>query len=314
MTLRAIALGAFGLCVASLAYVFTSVRDPAPATVVPLAGERAAPSVSVASAPRMSAPRAPVDIRPPEAAWSAQDPPAVVAQRWQEAADKRDFYERALATGGGAYLHFAGKALAQCGAVNRLGVIGAEQRFGSTHRANDPSLPRRIEAFRASIAGCDGFEAHAVGGDEENTIYQRLLAAGDLVGRIYAYKLWALSAARSDEARATLVQALDSRDPELLALVYPAVVAREFAARVGEAKAPTDMQDELDAWRWALCDLGADCGPASAYGRSLCVGRGLCDWGTIDEVAEKVFPGATSERKHAIVAGVLARDWSKLGL
>ena len=152
MTLRAIALAAFGLCVASLAYVFTSVdgaRAPAP---------RAQPgtsSAAAAPAPRLSAPRAPIEIRPAAAPWSALDAPSIVAQRWQAAADKRDFYEHALRTGGGAYLHFAGKALAQCGAVNRLGVIGAEQRFGQTHRANDPTLPRRIEAFRASIAGCD---------------------------------------------------------------------------------------------------------------------------------------------------------------
>lgn len=312
MTLRAIALAAFGLCVASLAYVFTSVDDSARAPAAP----RAPPGTSlVAAAPasRMNVPHAPIEMRPAATPWSAQDAPSIVAQRWQAAADKREFYEHALRTGGGAYLHFAGKALAQCGAVNRLGVIGAEQRFGQTHRANDPTLPRRIEAFRASIAGCDGFEDRAVGSDEEAAIYQRLLSAGDLVGRIYANKLWALTAARNDEARATLVQALDSRDPEVLVLVYPAIVAREFASRAGE-KAPDDMQDELDAWRWALCELGADCGPASPYGRSLCTGRGLCDWERIDEVAERAFPGATSERKHAIVAEVLAGDWSKLGL
>ena len=41
---------------------------------------------------------------------------------------------------------------------------------------------------------------------------------------------------------------------------------------------------------------------------------GHSDWETIDQVAERAFPGATSERKHEIVAEVLAGDWSKLGL
>src|SRR5262249_3850320 len=162
-----------GLCAASLAYVFTSVDEAARAPVAALAQPRAS-FVAAAPPARAGMARAPMDVRAPLAAGSAQDSPAVVAERRRGRAGHGGGFERALRTGGGAYLHFAGKALAQCGAVNRLGVIGAEQRFGSTHRANDPALPRRIEAFRASIAGCDGFEARAVGSDEEAAIYERL--------------------------------------------------------------------------------------------------------------------------------------------
>ncbi len=314
MTVRAIAVAAFGLCVAALVYVFMSARAPASFVVAPIA-RQSMPAAVALPALRAATPFAwrleSVDAAP---AWSPQDAPAIVARRWHESVNKREFFERAVATGGGAYLHFAGKALAACGAVNRLGVIGAEQRFGSTHRASDPSLPRRIEAFRASIADCDAFESRSVGADEESALFQRLVASDDLVGRIYAHKLWALSAARHEEARATLLLALDARDPELLAMVYPAIVARGFAARGQGEAAPDDMQDELDAWRWALCDLGADCAPASAYGRSLCTGRGLCEWHSVDEVAQAVYPGATAERRDEIVARVRAGDWSKLGL
>src|SRR5207253_11466157 len=73
---------------------------------------------------------------PAPAPWSPQDAPAIVAQRWHAAANKREFFERAFATGGGAYLHFAGKALAACGSVNRLGMIDRKStRLNSSHVA-----------------------------------------------------------------------------------------------------------------------------------------------------------------------------------
>ena len=313
MTVRAIAIAAFGLCVAALAYVLMTARAPMSFVAATVARD-SMPLAAVLPALRPAEPFARRLDAPALAPWSPQDAPAIVAQRWHAAANKREFFERAVATGGGAYLHFAGKALAACGSVNRLGVIGAEQRFGSSHRASDPTLPRRIEAFRASIAGCDAFESRAVGADEESALFQRLVASGDLVGRIYAHKLWALTATRSEDARATLVQALDARDPELLQLIYPAIVARGFAARGQGETAADDMQDELNAWRWALCDLGADCSPGSAQGRSLCAGRGLCEWASVDEIAQAAYPGATAERRDEIVARVRAGDWSKLGL
>ena len=312
MTVRAIAIAAFGLCAAALVYVFMTARGPAPFVAAPIARHSMPPAAALPSL-RPAAPFA-WRLDSTAAPWSPQDAPAIVAQRWRASTNKREFFEHAVTTGGGAYLHFAGKALAACGSVNRLGVIGAEQRFGSSHRANDPSLPRRIEAFRASIAGCDAFESRVVGADEETALFQRLVASGDLVGRIYAHKLWALTAARNDDARATLVQALDARDPELLQMVYPAIVARGFAARGQGEAAADDMQDELNAWRWALCDLGADCSPGSAYGRSVCAGRGLCEWRSVDEIAQAAYPGATAERRDEIVARVRAGDWSKLGL
>ena len=311
MTLRAIVAAAIGLCVASLAYIATSVRAPAP-----LSPNSSGHAELPRMVPLVSAPMAALGTHGRDAAtpWSPHDSASLVAQRWHSASDKREFYDQALRTGSGAYLHFAGKALAACGAVNRLGMIGAEQRFGATHRANDPTLTRRIEAFRASIAGCDGFEERPVSADEEAAILQRLVASGDLLGRIYKFKLWAPTAARGDDARATLVQALDARDPEILALVHQAIVAREFAQRPLSANGGDDMQDELDAWRWALCELGSDCAPRSAYGLALCSSRGLCDWSSVDEVAAKLYPGATAKRKDEIVARVRAGDWSKLGL
>src|SRR5438105_9239404 len=189
MTVRAIAIAAFGLCVAALAYVLMTARAPASFVAATVARD-SMPLAAALPALRPAEPFARRLDAPVLAPWSPQDAPAIVAQRWHAAANKREFFERAVATGGGAYLHFAGKALAACGSVNRLGVIGAEQRFGSSHRASDPTLPRRIEAFRASIAGCDAFESRAVGADEESALFQRLVASADLVGRIYAHKLW----------------------------------------------------------------------------------------------------------------------------
>jgi hypothetical protein len=312
MSLRAIVAAAFWLCVASLAYIFFSAR----LNTAPASGSfpARAPAATIDTTPRVgTAFTAPGGSSPPAAQWSPQDSPAVAARRWRDAADKRAFYDRALETGGGAYLHYAGKSLAACAAVNRLGVIGAEQRFASSQRADDPTLPRRIEAFRASIAGCEGFEARAVPAEDEAALFQRLLSSPDLVGRIYATKLWALTGSRGDEARAVLRQTVETRDAELLALVYPALVAREFASP-DTAPKTEDIQNELDAWRWALCELGTDCSPASAYGRALCSGGGLCEWRRVDEIAAAAFPGANAERKDEIVARVRAGDWTKLGL
>jgi len=312
MSLRAIVAAAFWLCLAALAYIFFSARVGTP----PASGSfpARAPADALNTMPRVEVPFAASSAAPsPPAQWSPQDSPAIAARRWREAADKRAFYDRALETGGGAYLHYAGKALAACSAVNRSGMIGAEQRFASSQRADDPALTRRIEAFRASLAGCEGFEARAVPAEDEAALFQRLLASPDLVGRIYATKLWALTGSRGEEARAVLRQTVETRDAELLALVYPALVAREFASPETAPKTE-DIQNELDAWRWALCELGTDCSPASAYGRALCSGRGLCEWRRVDDIAAAAFPGATAERRDEIVARVRAGDWTKLGL
>src|SRR2546421_12308363 len=111
MSVRAIAAAAFALCVTALSYVFMTARDPASRVGQPRAFQPM-PAMTAMPSPRSGALPAPsFDIRPETAAWSPHDSPAIVAQRWHEARNKREFFERALATGGGAYLHFAGKAL-----------------------------------------------------------------------------------------------------------------------------------------------------------------------------------------------------------
>lgn len=314
MHMRLIVAAGIAMLVASLCVVFMGTRErptlaSSPQTlgmttdrlrpVLPAWEPEAAPAATVASD-----------------AWSLHDAPAQVAQRWREAKDKRAFFDRAVEAGGGAYLHFAGKALAACGNVNRLGVIGAEQGLASMHRVDDPAFSTRLAAFRVATRGCEAFEARPVTEEEEAALLRRLLESPDLVGRIYAHKLWALTAETHDAARESAREAIESGDPELLQLVHPALAARHFAARGRDAREAIgeDMRDELSAWRWALCELGLDCTSAGAFGRSLCIAGGKCDWESVDEIAAASFPGASARRKDALVAAVRSRDWGALGL
>src|SRR6266851_2627848 len=101
MTVRAIAVAAFGLCVAALVYVFMSARAPAPFVVAPIA-RQSVPSAAALPALRAATPFAwRLDSAEAAAPWSPQDAPAIVARRWHESANKREFFERAVATGGG---------------------------------------------------------------------------------------------------------------------------------------------------------------------------------------------------------------------
>lgn len=257
-------------------------------------------------------------------AWLPDDLPATVAQRYAQAADKRAFYDRALEVGGGAYLLQAMGAWEQCRWVNQYGMAGAEQMAASSGMLAGPQYAERLAAFRAHIKGCDGFAIRKVDAQDYLTNARRIRDQTDLTSRAHGVRPDALQTPGQREAAAAVAQsALASGDAYLVTELAPYFAYRR-AGLLGSPRIISSadpridaMQRERDAWIWASCELGVDCGPASANGRRMCFERGKCGWRSIDDIAADVFSvGGLSpprERKDEIVAAVRASDWATLG-
>ena len=327
MRLRTIVAASALVFLVAIAYVFMGARD-APVAV----SARAVVDSSLPAAPAPDSPpgdpgRAAMPIaaaaRSAPGDWSPQDMPAIVAQRWREARDKRVFFDRAVEVGGGAYLHFALETLQRCRVVNEYGMVGAEQDMNSRIPANDPSRARRLEAYRAFIQGCEGFEMRKVSRQEVESITQRIYEQGDATGKAYNLRPYPDAAAEYDEVRATAVGLLETADPYVLQLLVPYLAARKagnltWAQFVSSDPAIEAVNREMNAWSLALCELGLDCSSTGNYGNLHCFAIGKCDWKAIDEIAPSLYMGGAATpvpgRREEIVAAVRAHDWSKLGL
>lgn len=251
--------------------------------------------------------------------WKAADLPAVAARRLAAATDKRAFYDRAVSTGGGAHLMQAAEALDQCAAVGRFGMVGAEQMAAGRGIAAE-----RLAAFREQIKGCEGFETRKLEIRERDAILKRAGEQQDLVSRAIALRPDTLLTPEAQTgAQLVALQALATGDAYLLTELAQYFAFRQAgllgAPRIGSSADPRidAMLVERDAWIWAGCELGVDCGPASANGRRVCIEMAKCDWKKIDDIAAEVFgdtgKASLRERKDAIVAAVRGRDWAKLG-
>ncbi len=251
--------------------------------------------------------------------WKAADLPAVVARRLAAATDKRAFYDRAVSTGGGAHLMQAAEALDQCAPVSRFGMVGAEQMAAGRGIAAE-----RLAALREQVKGCEGFETRKAEIKERNAILKRAGEQQDLVSRAIALRPDVLLTPEAQTgAQLVALQALATGDAYLLTELAQYFAFRHAgllgAPRIGSSADPRidAMLIERDAWIWAGCELGVDCGPASANGRRVCIEMGKCDWKKIDDIAADVFGdtgiGTLRERKVAIVAAVRGHDWAKLG-
>ena len=240
-------------------------------------------------------------------AWSAADSSTLAARRLREAADKREFFERALQTGGGTYLHMALEAVSQCLLVNGASAFGAEARLAGWLKGQ-PQYEKRIRAARLIIEPCHGFELSPVSNTEISALRSRVAAEKDAMGRAHA--LGNLKRPEGDgDARALSRELIATGDPHVIRLV--ALDMRRRSAGV------LSQDGELSAWMWALCDLGIECDPDSHVGRTACL-AGECDWRHIDEVGARVFGNAgakvSRERKDAVAEALRKRDWKALGL
>lgn len=256
--------------------------------------------------------------------WKADDLPATAARRLAEARDKRAFYDRALKVGGGAYLVQARAVLDQCSIVSRYGMAGAEQAMVSRGIQDGAHYAERVASFRAHIEGCEGFETRKVGSQDYVALLKRIREQDDLASRAYSLRPGALTTPQLQTgAQLLALKALDTGDAYLLNELAQYFAFRQ-AGLLGSPRLASSadpridaMQSERDAWIWAACELGVDCGPTSANGRRVCFEMAKCEWKNIGEIAGDIFapPGKAPprERKDEIVAAVRTRDWTKLG-
>jgi hypothetical protein len=252
--------------------------------------------------------------------WRMDDPPAIVARRLRDATDKRAFYDRALAIGGGGHLLMAREAAVQCIDVQWKGMVEVERNVSTfLLRRNDGQYARRLAAYRSIFQGCEGFETRPLARDEWSDLNARIAAQPDLTGLAFRGIRW------DEDSHPQVVKLLRalivSGDPHLIEIAGHRLRSHEHQwqdrAKWTAARQEKWWRDEA-AWEWALCDLGKECGPESRYGRRICAIHGLCEWGHIDEIAARVWNtqhGSVSrERKEEIVSAIRARDWARLGL
>jgi hypothetical protein len=202
-------------------------------------------------------------------------------------------------------------------------MVGAEQ-FLVSGIADSPGYAQRLAAFRAHIKGCEGFETRKVDPAEHMRISRRVSEQTDLAAQAYKLRPTTLTTPELQAGAQDLaLRALDTGDAYLLTELASYFALRQVgllgAPRIASSADPRidAMQRERDAWIWASCELGVDCGPASANGRRVCFEMGKCDWRSIDDVAQDLFADSARnlprERKDEIVAAIRARDWAKLG-
>jgi hypothetical protein len=288
-----------------------------PASKAAPGNEAMQPSSGPVPATPSNASRAPTAAEGEE--WKPGDLPAVAARRFAEAPDKRAFYDRALKVGGGAWLMQAGTALEECSIVSAYGMVGAEQAIAA--RGLDA---RRMAAFKEQIRGCEGFETRRVEAAERVALAKRLREQGDLASRAYALQPGAvITPAQQTGAQLLALEALSTGDAYLVSELAQYFAFRQTgllgSPRIASSADPRieAMQSERDAWTWAACELGMDCGPGSINGRRVCIEMAKCDWKSFDEIAGDVFAASGKPvpraRKDEIVAALRAKDWSKLG-
>jgi hypothetical protein len=238
--------------------------------------------------------------------WKPDDAPMSVARRLREAKDKRAFFDRAITIGGGAHLQMARQAIDACQPVRQAGMVGAEQRFVMQIRSDDPMYHRRLDAFRALFASCEGFERRPVTIDEWKSLEQRRAELRDVTATAIALQRRELEPAEARRVARTL---LETGDAWLIGNVSTYLMQERLSAirlaNLGDELA-REINREQHAWLWAVCELGSDCGPDSYIGKADCALRGLCDGGAPDE--------RLRELKDQILAAIRSRDWAKLGL
>jgi hypothetical protein len=317
----ALAAGAIALALVAIVFyplVSESASAPAHAAtdIVPVVHTES-PRLEEAVGPSNSVAVALPDVF--ETEWKMEDTPATVARRLRDAKDKRAFYDRALAIGGGAHLFMARQASVQCIDVQFKGMVEVERGIATFIRQDDPQYARRLAAYRSVNDGCEGFETKRLSQGEWSALEARIAEQPDLMGLAFRGVKW--DQASHQQVVKSLREVILSDDPYLIEIAGWRLRAHhhKWGERVQWTKASQEgwWRDEV-AWEWALCELGKECGPDSRYGRLLCGSRGLCDWSAISEVASRVwtsqYGSVSPERKDEIVHAIRARDWAKLGL
>ena len=323
LRLRTIVAASIALFAAALAFVLSTSNEPRVAVRRASPEELPAPAATIPAAPSSRSEAVSVPASRSQDEWTADDAPIKVAQRYREAKDKREFFERAVKVGGGANLYFALEALNRCSKVNQLGMVGAEQDMIGRISVNDATRSKRIDAYRGFIRGCEGFEMKRVSRQELLDVSRKMYEAGDAMGRANNLRPYPDEAETYDQQRTMARELLETRDPYVLKFVAPYLAGRR-AGRitwdqfVAGGPAVDAFNREVNAWNLALCELGMDCTPAGSLGPLSCFSVGKCEWSSVDEIAPLLATSGglapVPGRKDEIVAAVRAGNWEKLGL
>ena len=285
--------GAIALAVVAVALVMflAEGEEPAPVPLVQAAAPvPAKAAIVVPSTPPLRVPPSVPIVREDE--WNSADPAPVVGRRLRMAKDKRAFVDRAVAVGGGGHLYVARQAIDQCYPMREAGMAGAEKRFANAYLRDDPQAERRLEAFRALIAGCEGFEQRPVTNAEYAAIQNGINVQYESVAQAQA-----LHRLEAEEARRVARQLIETGDPVVIGWV---------AFHLARRNPHKDFETEQRAWAYAVCELGIQCVAGGIREQHDCAYRGYCDDPMADERLRK--------SKDELVAAVRDRDWARLGL
>jgi len=294
------------VAVAAAAAMFFALREePAPVPLVQAAplSTQPAPAVQFPPPPQLVPRPAPV-VR--EVEWNSGDPAPVVGRRLRMTKDKRAFVDRAVAVGGGGHLYVARQAIDQCYPMREAGMAGAEKQFANSYLRDDPQGERRLEAFRALIEGCEGFEQRPITNAEYAAIQNGINVQYETVARAQAlYRL------EAEEARRVARQLIETGDPVVIGWVGFQITHRKGAAmgpmRSDEPRyKDKDFETEQRAWRYVGCELGIECVAGGAREMRDCAYEGRCENPLADERFRKV--------RDELVAAIRNRDWARLGL
>lgn len=256
MVLAGAALGAWLLT--------RSLPPAAPGSALPQSANP--PSTSAASAADPVPAPAPSATSTPATAssWKPEDAPAVVAQRFRDAKDRRAFYDQALRTGGGAHLHFAALAYGACQVVQG-GAVAMEQRFLSQLPSSAPNYAERHAALRESLEKCRGFEGFPFSGEMSQKLYEQKYAYGDPLSLAARLVRPAAPVVTNGEAvraaqRTSARELLAGGDPYVFMELYPlasrAQVPSAACIAAGKCAALEDSFNEARAWRLVAIDNG----------------------------------------------------------
>ncbi len=288
---------AVGIGVAAWAWVAPpepeETRSPSPAAGPPgnarplPRGERPAPQLALAPAPRFAAAPGRPSVRPP-----------TPSQEFLQARQYKALYERLKnspegTTPEGEYvLH---QILRRCavvrdGEARRSGERRGERReeFVAALPESDPYRDKRIAAFDDVVLNpCAGLEGLSVTQGELDKLLAGSAAAGDPRARALAIEEELRRARRNQAGNVTLTDAhveslrsaASSGDPAAVLIAGRVLSStwRDYSVRIGPEGRPAEPQALHSAWQVVACDLGYPCGESNPRLLAACAFQGHCE-------------------------------------
>jgi hypothetical protein len=337
-------LVAYGLLIASkYTGVVAPARDARPVQAAPseAGGEVIALAPSQREAPRAEHPTS----FPPPVQRAQPSRLSSVAMEFRATRDLKAFADalaaRAPALTGDERYHLA-KALEECQfatSVNEdLGAYSAKQRrqFLSSLPIGDPLNEKRIAAYEAvdNTQRCLGFQNASISAKDIEALYRAAALQGD--ARAQARLVTAdlnrnlgksnapaenVQTTKAGDDFSTLIQLLDSKDPEALLYVgqFLAQNAVTQQLRVGPNGEVPEPSAFLGGFSLVACDIGQDCTSMHRDLQQACAFGGYCNAQSFEELYQNFLasPWAYSQAMRyriLIRSAIDNRNYALIGL